>query len=290
MSLVARRDSVQYELRRIAQTPKAFQNWPELLAEMGRQRVVGRKASAELTFVTRSGVRVSCPNRPGARLAVFEQFAEDCYDISRFLGRLTQRPIHVLDIGAHIGAFALHLAFVNAQATVDCYEPSGNTAKFLRKNVADNRLDTRIRVFESALSAELGWAVFEDNGAASVHNGLVRADSRLVPHHAADTPGVATRVPTGTFDGAIAVAPTPVRFVKMDCEGGEYDLVYASSPLSWASVERIVMEHHPVTGHKWNELRAWFERVGLRVVAHRAERTELGTAWLSRDSSVRAGG
>ena len=46
--------------------------------------------------------------------------------------------------------------------------------------------------------------------------------------------------------------------MKMDCEGGEYALVYASSPANWAAVQRVVMEYHPVPGESWDELRGWF--------------------------------
>lgn len=279
---------LRHDLRRVAQTPKTFSNWPALLAEMGRERL-GRGTARPLTFVMRSGVRVSCPNRPGARLAVYEQFADDCYDLRRFLGRIVDEPMHALDIGAHVGAFACHLANMCQRATVDCFEPSASTAAYLRQNITDNRSEARVRVFESALAEEAGWAVLEDNGAGSVHNGLMVANSRLVPRHASDTVGTATRVPTSTFDDAVATAPAPVRLVKMDCEGGEYGLVYASSPDSWSSVERLVMEHHPVVGQAWDDLRGWFERIGLHVVGHRSDRPQLGTAWLSRDPSVTAG-
>ena len=67
----------------------------------------------------------------------------------------------------------------------------------------------------------------------------------------------------------------------MDCEGGEYDLVYKSSPASWATVQRLVLEYHDVPGESWEEFRAWFAGVGLHVL--RDERGPIaGTAWLSR--------
>jgi hypothetical protein len=95
-------------------------------------------------------------------------------------------------------------------------------------------------------------------------------------------------VPTTTFDAAVAGAPSPPQFVKMDCEGGEYALVYASSPASWASVEAVVMEYHPVAGESWDELRSWLGAAGLEVVRHEPHEPGLGTAWLTRrtDSSA----
>jgi hypothetical protein len=94
-------------------------------------------------------------------------------------------------------------------------------------------------------------------------------------------------VPTVSFDDAVATAPAPVDVVKIDCEGGEYDLVLSSSPETWASVQRVVIEFHPVPGHDWDELRERFEAIGLHV----QQETRLGgngCVWLSREPLVLA--
>ena len=70
-----------------------------------------------------------------------------------------------------------------------------------------------------------------------------------------------------SFADAVAAAPGPVRFVKLDCEGGEYQMAYQSKPEDWASVERVVLEYHDVPGESWSDLRAWFAGVGLHLVA-----------------------
>ena len=131
---------------------------------------------------------------------------------------------------------------------------------------------------EAALAGETGFAMFEDHGGASVHNGLVDAHPVDDPHAA----GVGVKVPTLSFDDAIAQAPGPVTLVKLDCEGGEYQLAYNSKPESWANVERVVLEYHDIPGESWSELRAWFAGVGLHLVEHRPERADLGLAWLAR--------
>jgi FkbM family methyltransferase len=250
---------------------------------MGAARL-GR-GSDELTFLTRHGLRLSCPNVPGARLPLYEQFADDCYDLAWVLGPSRDAPLQVIDVGAHIGAFATNLAANNAAVRVECYEPSPSSAKYLRRNAEQNKLDDRIRVHECALADVAGSALLDDNSGASVHNGLVRAEHRLVDgDDAAGSRGTVT-VTTATFDQAVADAPAAVDIVKMDCEGGEYGLVYASSPASWASVQRVVMEYHPVAGESWATLRGWFENVGLNVVRHKSDDPGLGTAWLSRHDS-----
>ncbi len=261
------------EVQRVAETRRSFANWPLVLGQVGLQQV-GRGTDA-ITFRTRTGLRVECPNRPGARVPVYEVFAEDWYQLPWFLDQLTDRPITVIDVGAHIGTFALHLAQVHPQATIHCFEPSPTTANFLRRNVELNGFADRIAVVESALSSERGEAQLSDNRSGSGHNRLVRLGG-------AKPGGHATTVTTVTFDEAVRSSVSLVDVVKIDCEGAEYDFVLGSSASSWTSVERVVLEYHQVEGRTWDELRDWFAAVGLHVVKHSSVVAGVGAAWLSR--------
>jgi FkbM family methyltransferase len=258
--------------RRVAQTPATFANWPEIFKDMALGRT--GHGPAELTFRTRSGITITTPNRPGARVPVYEIFAEDCYRLEWLLGPLLRRPIQVVDIGGHVGTFSCRLTQLHPQARVDTFEPSPTTASYLRRNVVQNGVSERVTVHEQALSSTSGVAMYDDNGAGSGLNGLV-----ALGHSS----GVATQVGTVAFDDVIGAAPAPVDVVKIDCEGGEFDLVLGSSPSSWSTVQRVVIESHPVAGHSWPELRDWFAGIGL----HRQDEIVLGgyaCAWLSREA------
>ena len=280
MTITAKLEDLRYEARRVGQTRTAFANWRPLLRDMAAERV-GR-GGAELRFETRTGPVLSAPNVPGARLPVYEQFADDCYRLGELLAPYTGRGLQVLDVGAHIGAFAAHVAARHPQARVECYEPSPQSARYLRRNVEQNGFADRITVHEAALADSEGTAQLDDNDGGSVHNGLIRAEHRMVEGRDALDQRHAIEVPTTTFDAAVKSAPAPPQLVKMDCEGGEYPLVYASSPASWASVEQVVMEYHPVADESWHALRDWLAGVGLHVVREKSERPGLGTAWLER--------
>jgi len=256
--------------KRVLQTPKAFSNWPTILFDMAREKV--GQGPSTLTFVARSGLRMECPNVPGARVPLYEIFAEDCYRFSWFLGPLANQPLRVLDVGGQVGTFSCRLAQLQPQAVINTYEPSPTTADFLRRNIERNHLGDRITVNQAALAATVGTAEFDDNGAGSGENSLVSS--------ARGTVGTVT-VQTTTFDAAVAAAGGPIDLVKMDCEGGEYDLVYASSPDNWSSVQRLVIEYHPVAGQSWNELRSWLEKVGL-TVQYEESHGGVGVAFMSR--------
>ena len=260
-----------YWARRVAQTPSTFANWPQVFKDMSLGR--SGRGPEELTFRTRSGIVINTPNRPGARVPVYEIFAEDCYRLDWFLGDLRTRPIQVVDIGGHVGTFSCRITQLHPNATVQTFEPSATTAQFLRRNVKQNGVADRVTVNERALSGTSGVAMYDDNGAGSGLNGLVS-----VGHHS----GVATEVTTTTFDEVVAASPAPVDFVKIDCEGGEFDLVLGSSPSSWDSVQRVVIECHPVAGHSWPELREWFGKTGL-TVQDEIVLDGYACAWLSRE-------
>ena len=201
-----------YWAHRMAQTPTTVANWPQVFRDMALGR--GGRGPAELTFRTRTGVVINTPNRPGARVPVYEIFAEDCYRIEWFLGSLLRRPIQVIDIGGHVGTFSVRLTQLHQQATVQTFEPSPTTAGFLRRNVLQNGVADRVTVNERALAATKGEALYDDNGAGSGLNGLV-----ALGHSS----GIATTVGTVTFDDVVAATAAPVEVVKIDCEGGEFD-------------------------------------------------------------------
>ena len=265
--------TLTHDVKRVAQSPGAFANWPRVLSDMAKERFGGGPST--LSFATRGGLRIDCPNRPGARVPIYEIFAEDCYRFEWFLGPLLQRPIQVMDIGGHIGTFACRLAQLHPTAHINSYEPSPTTAAFLRRNVDQNGFANRVTVTEAAIASTTGSAELDDNGAGSGLNGLVSAG-----HGSTAT---STKVHTIAFDEAIAGIGRPVDVVKMDCEGGEYDLVYGSAPAGWDSVQRVVLEYHRVPGQTWEQLRDWFAGRGLNVQAHVGTGDGLGSAWLSRE-------
>ena len=118
--------------------------------------------------------------------------------------------------------------------------------------------------------------MFDDNHGGSGLNSLIGTGK-------GKGPVTATKVETVAFDEVVSTLSAPIDFIKMDCEGGEYDLTYGSSPDSWASVQRLVLEYHDVEGQSWADLRDWYENVGLRVVREMPANDALGTAWLTRE-------
>lgn len=252
--------------RRTGQTLRDFRNGPALLRDLAR----GGTRVADLTFVTRDGLSVTCPNLPGARVPIYEVFAEDAYRFDELVAGLGPTPI-VLDIGAHVGCFSLGLAHRVPGARIVAYEASPATAAYTSRNVEANGLGGRIEVKHCAVSDRAGTLVFADHTAGSSLNGLTAPSGART-----------TEVPAVSMADAFASAPGPVGLVKIDTEGAEYAMVLASDPADWASVRSVVLEYHDVPDHGWPELADFFARAGLIPTRVETVGPRQGTVWLAR--------
>ena len=262
--------SIPLAVRRVRQTLSGFDNGPSLLTAIARQGVTGKPE--ELVFRMGGNTSITVPNRPGARVPVYEIFVEDEYRLGWFTNDLGANPV-ALDIGAHVGCFSVAFARKHAGARVDAYEASPSTADYLQRNVADNDLGSRVHANNLAVQGTAGTLELADNGAASGHNGVL--------HLTADAKKVSVR--SVSMAEALAVSGRTADIVKIDTEGGEYDMVLGSDPADWAGVRRVVLEYHDLPGHSWEELEAFFTSAGLNLVHREKFLDRLGMAWLSRD-------
>lgn len=257
--------SLGYAGRRLRQTFTHFRNGPQILWSIARSR--------DITFHTRTGLRVHVPNVQGARFPVYEITADDVYRLDELLAGL--RPDFVgIDIGAHIGSLSTAVLQRSPDATMHAFEASPSTAQWLQRNARENDMADRLVVHPQAVSDHEGVLEFVDNGSASAHNGLTAPDGL----------GTIVAVPCITFAQAHARAGGHVDLVKCDAEGAEYGFILGSDPDLWLRVERVVMEYHPVDGRSLDDLATFLAAAGLELVrdepAH--DKPGLGNAWFAR--------
>ena len=255
--------------RRVRQTIHSFDNGGSVLARIASGRLTSWPA--DLTFRTH-GLTLVTPNRPGARIPIYELFVEDAYLLEWFLAGLDEPT--VVDIGAHVGCFSIAVASRLPGAQISAYEATPSTFGYLQQNVRLNNLADRVRIHNEAVAGTRGTIAFGDTGPGSGHNGVLHLGS----------PGTTTiRVPSVTIRDAFERAGRPVDVVKIDAEGAEYDMILGSTIDDWAPVRRVVMEYHRVEGHAWKELESFLDAAGLHVACHGFGGQGYGMAWLSRD-------
>lgn len=263
-------DSLSSGRDAVRRTPRAFRNWPTVLAAVGAEMLTGRPRV--LAVRTRSGLRLRCPNRPWSRATLWEVLVHQGYRLDQFLdgGPAVRR---VLDVGAEAGTFALQAAELCPAATVDCYEPSPATLGFLRANGAANYPD-RIVVHTQAVMGEPGAFTLYDDGHGSFVNSVFASMSNS---------GHPVQVQASALADLLDAASPPFDLVKLDCEGAEYAAVLNTPLAAWHAVSRVIIEYHPVEGYGWPQLAAYFRAAGFLKREHvRAMPNDQGTGWLTR--------
>lgn len=254
--------------RRLGQTRRTFHNHRQVLSDLLFSTTPWRRD--ELVFELRNGLTIRCPNVAGARVPVYELFAEDTYRIAECVEGLPT-GFAALDIGAQIGCFSMALCQARPDVRLHSYEASPVTARWLTQNLSSNGF-SQAAVHAVAVSDHRGTLEFRDNGSGSGLNGLT----------AAAESGSVVKVPCVTFADAVADLGGTVDLVKLDTEGAEYDIVLGSEPGAWAGVHRVVLEYHDVPGHGWPELKEFFARAGLVETRHESVTPGWGGVWLTR--------
>lgn len=261
-----------YVAMRLWQSVLMLKNGPEVLAQIMLANT--RLGRPEIRLQLRNGLTVITSNSDGARVPIYEIFAEDSYELDHLMAGLPPNPV-ILDIGGQIGAFSLAVASHDPQARVHVYEASPVSAKFIRRNIEENALSHRITLHDCALAGERGTISFLDSGTANGLNGVT------VPGWVGAT---TIQVRAETFGDDIRSAGVAANLVKVDVEGAEYGIILNSDPGDWKEVKRVVLEYHPVDGHGVDDLIGFFKTAGLVPEKQVPGRSEgLGLLWLIRD-------
>ena len=146
------------------------------------------------------------------------------------------RPHHViLDGGAHIGFFALHLAWLTPGVRVHCFEPAPATRTRLAANLARNRLERTITVHPYALLDREATLPLRLSTLSGNHSLFDRPDA------SADPPELVRSLSLGM---ALDLCGTPVALLKLDVEGAEVEILEGADDATLARVARVALEYH----------------------------------------------
>lgn len=183
-----------------------------------------------------------------------------------------------LDIGAHIGAFSIKAAAAGCR--VVAYEPEERNLALLRRNLTLNKVDDRVEVVNAAVVAEsrpeshvVLWASTRSHATerASILGGRKRGwELFLAPA-------------LGFFDEVAERAP---RFIKMDAEGAEFDILDALDERisDLACVAGMTYEYHftvdPSRAEYWRRLQIIGRHFGVMQARDRDIREGRYRGWI----------
>lgn len=164
----------------------------------------------------------------------------------------------VIDIGAHIGVFSVFIERSAKGVTVYSYEPCRENFDLLEKNVRLNGLCDSIRVFNAGLSGTGGRReLFLDPVNDGAHSIIERKDLSVI----IDTVSLKDIFDENGIERC--------DFLKMDCEGAEYETLYNTPGEYLDRIGAISMEYHD--NGDIGDLIKFLERNGFIIGPRRAE-------------------
>ena len=161
-------------------------------------------------------------------------------DEIRFVRGLLQPGDAAIDAGAHIGFFTMHMAAaVGPSGRVYAFEPLDRNADLLERSIGENGFTDRVRFQRAAVGAAAGTATLtfpnetlNSGGAYLLRDGsapLAGNEKKAVPLVALD--GLDLR--------------RPIRFIKMDVEGAEPQVLRGAARILQEDRPVILSEIHP---------------------------------------------
>lgn len=203
----------------------AFKNWYMSYAERyGFLR-------HEFELIHRSGIKLRLrPNTDDLKIVksnlVTRHYVRDFVPI-------TEGSV-VIDVGAHIGSFAVMAAGIASK--VLAFEPEPGNFQMLKKNVELNNLKN-VSIFEMAVSGSSGYQEIYISDDASTGSHSLYTEQAIG--------SLRRRVETISLEDIIEKESLRiVDFLKLDCEGAEHEIVENMSSDTASKIMGIAMETH----------------------------------------------
>lgn len=206
-----------------------FKNWPTYIAD--HFNLIKDK---EIVYFLRNGLRFK------TRVGTFDRgiIGEVCLDkiyIPNDEFKIKETDL-VIDIGAQIGIFSVFAASLANKGKIFCFEPVFDNFSFLKTNIELNKLNN-VFAYNLAVSDTDGKReIFLDNlntGGHSIYNRS--GTENIIVSESVD---LNKWIEVNKF--------TNIDFLKIDCEGAEYEILKGLSDDKFKLIKKISMEYHNI--------------------------------------------
>jgi len=226
---------------------KLFRNWHSaifLWFNFKKTESILRLRTGE-QFKVRSG-------RPDIQM-IIELYIGKSYHT--YIDKIKQGSI-IIDIGANIGVFSV---FAAKKLSGDCriysFEPFEDNYRILCDNIMLNSFTDCITSGKMAVTSFDGESILYINEADNTMHSLISEGAKKVS------------VKTISLSAIFAENNiTSCGFLKVDCEGAEYDIFLNTPPEILNKINIISIEYHKVEGHSHNELVSLLKSSGFDVL------------------------
>ena len=211
----------------------------------------------------------------GIKIVVRQPPADDlgiAYEV--FVGKAYQSPRHldagsvkrIVDLGANVGYTCVYWLANFPNAEIMAFEPHPVHLGFIETHLAINRGSGRVRLYQAAASTQPGETSLTDDGCRST-----------------TVPGGESSIRVPQVDFFACVGNQAIDLLKIDIEGGEYEIL-SDLRFNRLDVKTLVMEwhHHEAypLGGEWCVSR--LRQLGYQVSPSSDIKAEQGTLWAFR--------
>ena len=164
----------------------------------------------------------------------------------------------VIDIGANIGTFSILCSSLGAKQVLSVEPMTATHSRFVR-NVNRAKL-SNIKIFKNLVTDKEGDLVQISNNVQTGSNSMYNVTDNF------------ESLSTITLDTLLNEVEGDDIFLKLDCEGAEFDIILNASAASMKRISKIVMEVHTNLHPKYNDISYIHDKLksfGFTLVSHR---------------------
>jgi FkbM family methyltransferase len=176
------------------------------------------KSNGEYTLNLYNQLKITLRANTSDRLIFNDIFLRNEYDLT-----LVKKDGIIIDVGSHIGLAAIY--FSKKTNNIECFEPSKENFKLLKKNIEQNKLKIKLN----------NLAVSNKNGQIDLYSGnsfdTISTSSKTGDHYKVNT--IDAKQITKKYE--------EIDLLKIDCEGEEFNII---PRLELNKINNIVMEYH----------------------------------------------
>lgn len=218
------------KLKNLIRIIKTFRNWWDYYFDFWF------KKEGILTYKTRNGFLLEIMGNSDDRFILDEIFVMKLYNPHEFE---IKEGDNVIDVGAQIGLFSMYASRLAKNGRIFAFEPDSKNLKMLQKNFILNYIKNVI-IEKCAVSNKNGTKkLFISNGGKTSRHSFYKDYVEQV----------VKSVRTKTISLKKVLEKNKIKkvnFLKLDCEGAEYEILFFCPKETLNKIEKIVVECHNI--------------------------------------------
>ena len=229
-----------FKFRRIKLIPgikmlKVIKNFPLYIRDY-----FGMIEGGHIVYQLRNGIKYKVRAKTTDREGLNEMWVYNTYNPKGF--EIKENDV-VVDIGGHIGLFSVSAAKQARKGKVYTFEPDPENFELLKSNISLNGLEN-VTLVNKAVSFENSKRDFflcDDNQEA---HSFFSQNTLLFKKDKAENKITVDTVSFKDFVKKHKISK--IDFLKIDCEGAEYEILYNCPKSILKNVQKISMEYHNI--------------------------------------------